>query len=347
MEALNACWLDTSNAELNRQIALSNNAPAAKPAAKAESADVSLADAQTILDIFKRAKGGAAELDEARVIELITEHAKPIRVTERYVFEVNAKAAEITERQHSYFPLIVACLTARQHVWLVGPAGGGKTTLVSYAAKAAGLEYRCISVCAQTTKSDFLGFIDAHGIYRSTPFREAFETGKVFVLDEGDNGNANVLAVMNAGMANGEMAFPDGIVKRHPDFCVVACANTFGQGATSAYVGRNQLDAATLDRFFFITLPYDEGLEASFIGVSGVPSPAFSLSAGGTISAADWLDIVRKARSAAESNGIKTVISPRATLGGSKLASLGVGLNWLKSGFIAKSLDANSASRLF
>ena len=36
---------------------------------------------------------------------------------------------------------------------------------------------------------------------------------------------------------------------KHEDFVAIGAANTFGAGADAQYVGRNALDAATLDRF--------------------------------------------------------------------------------------------------
>jgi len=362
MPELNAAWMDTSDSLIIQMIkgelpdsrkvkeseaklqAEEVRSEAPKPA---QTQGVTLQDAQTLLDILNKAKGGKAELDEARVLELIAEHApKPEPFVKGYTFKTERETFKTEGRQHAYFPLVVAALAARQHVWLVGPAGGGKTSLVSKAAETLGLEHRAISVCGQTTKSDLLGFIDAHGVYRSTAFREAFEKGLVFLLDEADNGNANVLAVLNAALANGEMTFPDKTVKRHADFVCVACANTFGGGATSQYVGRNPIDAATLDRFFFVAMPYDEGLEASFIGIEGVPSPAFDLSEGGMVDKLSWFKTIQTARLNAEKNGIKAVVSPRATIAGDKLTALGVGKAWLLRGLVIKSLDSVSAGKL-
>lgn len=363
MPELNAVWMDTSDALLADLCA--GKLPAAdkvrEAEAKAESDQpkttprqtpsgegLNLDDAKTLLDIFNKAKGGTAALDEGRVIDLINQYApKPEPVIKGYEFKVDGKLAKVEGRQHAYFPLIAAALTVRQHVWLVGPAGGGKTHMVSQAAKAAGLESAApFSVCGQTTKTDLLGFVDAQGVYRGTAFRDAYENGKVFPLDEVDNGNANVLAVLNAAFANGETTFPDRVVKRHPDFVCVACANTFGQGASALYVGRNPIDAATLDRFFFVSLPYDEGLEASFVGIEGVPSPAFNLTEGGKVPAAEWFKVVTDARKNAERAGIKAVISPRATIAGAKLAAAGVGKAWLLKGLLIKSLDSISAGKL-
>lgn len=358
MPELNAVWMDTSDtlladlcagklpaAEKVREAEAKAEAEQPKQTPKAQGLDID--DAQRLLDIFNKAKGGSAALDEGRVIELVKEHApKPEPYVVGYEFKAADKVIKVEGRQHAYFPLLVAALSIRQHAWLVGPAGGGKTTIVSKAAEAVGLGYVALSVCAQTTKSDFLGFIDANGVYRSTAFRRAFEEGLVFVADEADAGNANVLAILNAALANGEMTFPDKTVKRHPDFVCVACANTFGGGATSQYVGRNPIDAATLDRFFFVQMPYDEGLEASFIGIEGVASPSFDLTEGGNIQADAWFTLVQTARKNAEKNAIKAVISPRATIAGAKLAALGVGKAWLLRGLLVKSLDAISAGKV-
>ena len=90
-------------------------------------------------------------------------------------------------------PLILKALKASCHIWLVGPAGSGKTTLAASAASELGLSHVALSVCGQTTKTDLLGFIDAHGVYRGTCFRQSYEHGGVFCLDEIDNADANVL----------------------------------------------------------------------------------------------------------------------------------------------------------
>jgi hypothetical protein len=56
-------------------------------------------------------------------------------------------------------------------------------------------------------------------------------------------------------------------IKRHKTFRLVLAANTWGTGATRQYVGRNQLDASTLDRFCLATIfvTYDESLESSLV----------------------------------------------------------------------------------
>jgi hypothetical protein len=41
----------------------------------------------------------------------------------------------------------------------------------------------------------------------------------------------------------------------------MATANTYGTGAGAMYVGRNQLDAATLDRWYIVNMDYDKAFE--------------------------------------------------------------------------------------
>ena len=81
-----------------------------------------------------------------------------------------------------------------------------------------------------------------------------------------NNGNPNVLEVLNSALANHCCAFPDGMIKRHKDFLCVAAGNTFGTGATREYVGKNQLSEAFLNRFIRIEVLYDKNLEIALFG---------------------------------------------------------------------------------
>ena len=105
------------------------------------------------------------------------------------------------------------------------------------------------------------GFIDAGGTYRETEFYRAFKNGGLFNLDEVDASDPTALIVINSALANGYMAFPHETIDRHPDFRIVAAANTWGKGSDMQYVGRNALDGATLDRFDNVYMDYDRTLE--------------------------------------------------------------------------------------
>lgn len=250
-------------------------------------------------------------------------------------------------RKHFLFPLLMKCAEARVHPYMAGPAGSFKTSTAHAAAEALELPFYATSVCQQTTKTDLLGFfVPGTGEYMPTDFRRAFEKGGVFLLDEIDAGNPNVLAVLNAALANSAMGFPDGMIERHPDFVLFAAGNTFGQGANRQYVGRNQLDAATLDRFAFIDFPYDEGLEAEYCGIEGRPSPAFNLMEGGSVTADSWIDYVHRVRTAAEKLQIRAVFSTRASIMGVKLAAQGIGRAWLERLLIWKGIDEATQQKL-
>jgi len=132
--------------------------------------------------------------------------------------------------------------------------------------------------------------------------------GGVFLFDEIDASSAQALLAFNAIAANDLAAFPCGTVKRHPDFVIVAAANTWGSGATAQYMGRSQLDAATLDRFSFIAMDYDERLELAI-------SPDD-----------EWTRHVQAFRRTVRELEIRAVVSPRASIKGGKLLS--AGLKW-------------------
>ena len=219
---------------------------------------------------------------------------------------VNKAPAVKVGKVHFKYDLLLKCMMARTNVALVGAAGSGKTTTVSKCAETLGLKFYSKSVSAQTGAHEFFGYQDANGNYVRTLFREAYENGGVFLLDEFDAGNPNVLAALNQATANEHCAFADDMIPKHEDFICVMAGNTFGHGANSEYVGRNKIDAATLDRFAFIEFPYDEDLEHALAGNK------------------DWCKKVQAFRRKVEQKKIRTIISPRATIIGSQLLANGV-----------------------
>lgn len=142
---------------------------------------------------------------------------------------------------------------------LIGPAGSGKNYSIAQVSKA--LNKHMYYTNNASNEFKLTGFIDAGGNYRDTEFYKAFKNGGVFFLDEIDNSDPSALIVINSALANGYMAFPHETIDRHPDFRMVAAANTWGRGSDFQYVGRNALDASTLDRFDNVFFDYDMALE--------------------------------------------------------------------------------------
>jgi cobaltochelatase CobS len=226
----------------------------------------------------------------------------------------NGTTIKLDGVQHAKFGEVLKCVAERVPTYLVGPAGTGKSTIGENAAKALGLDFYSMSCSAQMTKTDLVGFMNANGGYTAGLMRAPFENGGVFVLDEVDNSNPNLLSTLNTALSNGHMSFPDGPVKRHPDFVVIATANTTGHGATMEYVGRQALDMAFLDRFAYVEVGYDEAVEDAMLASVGDLDPA---------TARSWVVTVRKARENVAKAGLRHIVSPRATLNGARLLRQG------------------------
>jgi MoxR-like ATPase len=231
--------------------------------------------------------------------------------------------------KHSMLPTLIKLAASRLPMLLVGSAGTGKTHAALQVSEALGLPFETISVGAQTSKSDLLGFITATGTYVPTAFRRCYESGGVYLMDELDAGNANVLTILNAALSNGSCPFPDKMITKHADFVFMGSANTFGLGASRQYVGRNQLDAATLDRFCTVSFDIDEKLEYLLSG------------AGSSDTASKWLATVRKVRSYVESEGIRALVTPRATYKGATMLDAGLDFDMVLASTILSDMTAD------
>ena len=156
---------------------------------------------------------------------------------------------------HEVLPdLVDCCNDGFNNLLLVGPAGTGKTTLAEDLAKALDLPFGSVSCTAGLSESVFTGRIlptaSGEWTYRSTEFVKLFTEGGVFLADEWDAADPNLLTLVNSALANGRMsnAVSGETMIRHKDFVFVAAGNTWGYGADRTYVGRNPIDGATMDR---------------------------------------------------------------------------------------------------
>ena len=220
---------------------------------------------------------------------------------------------EIVGRTHFMMDKVLRVVDAGMSPWLTGTAGVGKTTIAEQVAQALGLEYSPESFCSQSSKSEIKGYRDGHGLYHSVDFRRRYEEGGVYLLDEIDAANPNILLTLNSALSNGWMMFPDGKVKRHEKFVAIASANTYGNGATAEYVGRQVIDGSTLDRFVKLDIPIDEDMEQGIVNDLSVDKFA----------GLQWLSVVRGARRNVQANGLKVIVSPRASYHGAKLLNAG------------------------
>lgn len=170
------------------------------------------------------------------------------------------------DHKHPAFEKICQLAAAKKNILLVGPAGTGKTHAARQVAEHLGLDFASISVTAGMSVSQLTGWLMPTPTgYLESDFVRLYENGGIFLLDEMDAADANTLTVINQAIANGSFHIPqrngNSHVKKHPDFVCIAAANTFGTGGDMVYAGREQLDAATLDRFLTVVVDYDQRFE--------------------------------------------------------------------------------------
>lgn len=200
---------------------------------------------------------------------------------------------------HSKFEHILQLVTVNIPTLLVGPAGSGKNHTLEQVAESLGLDFWFSNAITQEFK--LTGFIDANGKYHETQFYKAFKNGGLFFLDELDASIPEVLLILNSAIANRYFDFPTGRVEAHEDFRVVAAANTMGTGADNLYTGRNQLDAATIDRFAQVMFDYDNEVEKQLSSND------------------DLFTFVTKARDAIKQAGLRYTVSMRSIINASKI----------------------------
>lgn len=176
------------------------------------------------------------------------------------VVEYKGEHKKVEGIAHEQFDTILKFVAMDEPVMLVGPAGTGKNVIAKQVAESLGLNFYFSNAVTQEYK--ITGYGDANGEFVKTQFYDAFTKGGIFLLDEMDASCPEALVVLNSAIANRYFDFPVlGRIEAHKDFRVIACANTYGTGASMEYVGRNQLDGATLNRFALVEVDYDSRIE--------------------------------------------------------------------------------------
>lgn len=216
-------------------------------------------------------------------------------IERKIITVIDGKKVEMDGIQHDKFETVLKFVANDEPVFLTGPAGSGKNVLCKQVAKALGLNFYFTNAVTQEYK--LTGFTDAMGNYQPTQFYKAFTEGGLFMLDEMDASIPEVLVILNAAIANRYFDFPApiGYVEAHPNFRVIAAGNTTGHGADFEYVGRNQLDGASLDRFAVVKIDYSEAIE------NGVACGDKELA-----------QFCRDFRKSANKNGLNIIVSYRA-----------------------------------
>jgi MoxR-like ATPase len=297
--------------------------PAALPASKA-------AVIQQMQALMEQALASeqAPGLSRDEIISLIEQYS--VRPAEKNITIVSPDGSKKLGEKlvHEKYETVLKAVANDVPVMLVGPAGSGKTTLCEQVAEA--LDKRFYFTGAVASEYKLSGFVDAQGRIVSTAFREAYKNGGLFLFDEVDASMPQAIMAFNAALANGHCDFPGDTepTKRHPDFRVVAAANTFGRGADRQYVGRNQLDAASLDRFAVIELDYDEEMETALAGNK------------------QWSKRIQRIRKEIQKQQVRHIVSPRASIMGAKLLAAGFSTDEALEATVWKGLDKDTKARI-
>lgn len=198
----------------------------------------------------------------------ILDQARKVEITIKMPSGTQKK---IEDKVHPIFTQVLFHVSCGDNVMLIGPKGCGKTFLAKQLAKHLGLAHGMLSLSGGVTEGKIFGrttpnITNGKSEYQSTQFVDLWEGGGLFLWDEIDAADPNVVLSLNGALADGELPLDrpkKPLAKRHKDFVGMAAANTWGNGADRQYVGRNQQDSAFTERFVQIAMDYDAQLELS------------------------------------------------------------------------------------
>lgn len=317
-------------------------APTPKPAAAPEPApagDLARALAAAVEPYVK------GKVDEVRVREIVAEQIARADVgvkTLRIELPQPAGDAIRIDGAHAQLPEMLYWLNARdvngyRHaVLLFGKPGTSKSYSAHQAAGALALSFGLISLNPQTPESRLFGYKDAGGSYHRTTFRDAYEKGGIYLIDEIDNASDSLLTSLNSSLANGHGAFPDGMIARHMNFVCIATANTPGRGGDVNHAGRRPLDAATINRFVVIEWRNDDELEARLVHAINPKKIG-----------AGWLAWVRKVRAYCDDHHPRVIVSPRSSMMGARaLVDSPFTLEQIADQTLFKGLDKDTRAKI-
>lgn len=221
-------------------------------------------------------------------------------------------------------------------VLLYGKPGASKSHSGKMLAEALGLSFWSISLTPQTPESRLFGLVPIPGQeYRETGFQRAVTNGGIVLVDELDFGPPSLLGSLNSLLANGFASFPNSPepVKVHPDFVLIATANTPGRGGAVGHESRRPLDAATLDRFAVMEWRYDQDQEQTI--ATAINSEA-----------AGWTRWIQDVRAYAAETHPGLTVSPRSSYYGAGLLAAGFAPERVADMVLFRGLDKASVAKI-
>jgi hypothetical protein len=202
-------------------------------------------------------------VDEERVRQLVAEELEahpPIRITLPTGITIDAS------HQHRHFADLATLVGRGRHVWLVGPAGTGKSEAALSLASQMGVRKALVPMHEDVTPSRLLGFRSpVNGEWVPGELEGVLTEGGIAILDEVDRARSGVPVALNAVLAQRKFTVRGETRNIHPNAKVVCCSNTL-HGGTAEYAAARQQDGAFKDRFYILDWPADTDLELRLAG---------------------------------------------------------------------------------
>jgi cobaltochelatase CobS len=158
-------------------------------------------------------------------------------------------------------------------LYLTGPTGCGKSSLICQVAGRLNLPVQRINAHARLEVTDLIGHftvVNGSMSFVDGPLATAMKEGNLFLLDELDVLDPATTAGLNTILDGGPLSIPQTgeVIDPLRGFRFVATGNTSGAGdRTGLYQGTLRQNLAFMDRFWVVSVPYpDPDLEKRILG---------------------------------------------------------------------------------
>jgi len=148
-------------------------------------------------------------------------------------------------------------------LYLSGPMGAGKTSLISQVASRLNWPVQIMTCRGSTEYNELVGqfrLVNGSMEFVHAQLAIAMREGHVFILNEIDVMDPSELSGLNDIIEGGDLFIPQNngeVIKPHPKFRFIATANSAGFGDdTGLYQGVMQQNMAFMDRFRYMDVSY-------------------------------------------------------------------------------------------
>lgn len=213
------------------------------------------------------------------------------------------------------YELVEKIIAARRFfpVFLSGVSGNGKTLMIEQACARSRREMVRVQISPETDEDSLIGgmrLVGGETVFAHGPIINAMKKGAVCLIDEIDRSSSKLMCLQ--GILEGKPVLiprTGEIVYPHPEFTIIATANTKGRGSSDGkYVFATMMDDAFLERFNinieqeFPTMAIEKRIISSHMEKYGVKDEGF------VETLANWSETIRKTY---EAGGMDDIISTR------------------------------------